>query len=112
MKTWEDLLSFLGKRRQKEETEVSTEARERCLVCGADLSASELYKRYRVCDSCRFHYSLSARERIDLLVDAGSFNETNRSLVSLDPLSFSDKVSYRRRIFEAQRRPGLTDAAV
>ena len=112
MKTWEDLLSFLGKRRQKEETEVSTEARERCLFCGADLSASELYKRYRVCDSCRFHYSLSARERIDLLVDAGSFNETNRSLVSLDPLSFSDKVSYRRRIFEAQRRTGLTDAAV
>ncbi len=110
MKNWRKPLSFF-KREQREEG-VSVEVRDSCLFCGTDLSASELYERYRICHSCHFHYSLSARERVDLLIDAGTFKESNRSLVSLDPLSFSDRVSYRRRIFEAQRRTGLADAAV
>ena len=42
-------------------------------------------------------------------VDEASFKETQRSLDSIDPLSFGGQDSYRRRIFEEQRRTGLTD---
>ena len=55
---------------------------------------------------------MTARERIDSLVDPSSFREINRSITSLDPLSFSSRIGYRQRIFRDQRRTGLTEAVV
>ena len=105
-----DLLSSVVRRGRSEERVVET--RKTCLVCDASLVDSQLYTQYRVCHVCRFHYSMTARERIDALADPGTFRETNRSLISLDPLSFSSRVSYKQRIFRDQRRTGLTEAAV
>jgi len=85
---------------------------EYCLFCGIDVSKSELFHRYRVCPECRFHHSLPARQRIEVLADAGSFKETNRFLISIDPLSFSGKELYEERIHEAQLRTGLTEAVL
>ena len=104
------LLDSVVNRRQTEE--VIPAARDTCLVCEIRLVDQELYLRHRVCPGCRFHYSLTARERIDSLADPHTFRETNRSIVSLDPLSFSSRVSYKQRIFSDQRRTGLTEAAV
>ena len=87
-------------------------ARETCLVCGADLIDSEFFSRFHICPTCRFHYSLTARERIETLADPASFREINRSVTSLDPLSFSSRVPYRQRLFRDQRRTGLTEAVV
>ena len=86
--------------------------RETCLVCDTSLASAELYAEYRVCPVCRFHYSMSARERISSLADPHTFREINRSLITLDPLSFSSRVSYKQRIFHDQRRTGLTEAVV
>ena len=86
--------------------------REICLVCDQSMAFSDLYARLRVCPICRFHYSLTARERIESLADAESFHEINRSISSLDPLSFSSRGSYKQRIFKDQRRTGLTEAVV
>ena len=55
---------------------------------------------------------MTARERIDSLVDPDSFREINRSIISLDPLSFASRESYTRRLFSDQRRTGLTEAVV
>ncbi len=85
---------------------------DRCLVCGSSLLESELYDVYRICPACRFHYSITARQRVELLADAGTFKEKYRSVASLDPLSFSGKIAYRKRIFNDQRRTGLTEAAI
>lgn len=85
---------------------------DRCLACGLDLEGEEVYRRYRVCPACRFHYSLTARQRIALLTDPGSFKEHYRTVASLDPLSFRSKVPYRQRLFRDQRRTGLTEAVV
>ncbi len=86
--------------------------REICLVCDQSMAFSDLYATLRVCPICRFHYSMNARERIDSLADAESFREINRSVSSLDPLSFSSRGSYKQRIFNDQRRTGLTEAVV
>ena len=86
--------------------------REFCLVCDVNLEESAFYIRNKICPACRFHYSMTARERIDFLADQDSFKEINRSLVSLDPLSFSSRTSYRDRLFSDQKRTGLTEAVV
>ena len=86
--------------------------RSSCIVCDLDLRSSEFYEVFRVCPQCRFHYSMSARERIESLVDTNSFSEFNRAMVSLDPLSFSSGDSYTSSLFQDQRRTGLTEAVV
>ena len=106
-----DLLSSVVRRGRGNEPEVVAE-RETCLVCGTSLIDSEFYSQYRICPDCRFHYSMTARERINTLADPGTFRETNRSVTSLDPLSFSSRVPYKQRLFREQRRTGLTEAAV
>ena len=87
-------------------------AREICLVCSQSMAFSDLYASLRVCPICRFHYTMTARERINSLADSESFREINRSVTSLDPLSFSSRGSYKQRIFSDQRRTGLTEAVV
>ena len=110
MRNLTDLLSSVVRRGRSEEPETPT--RDNCLVCDASLVESQLYAQHRVCPVCRFHYSMTARERISSLADPDTFREINRSLTSLDPLSFSSRVSYKQRIFRDQRRTGLTEAVV
>ena len=108
-----NLAGILGSmtRRGRDDPE-EPEARDNCLVCEEDLTESEVYVQFRVCPRCRFHYSMTARERIDSLVDPRTFREFNSSIISLDPLSFSSRDSYTRRLFRDQRRTGLTEAIV
>ena len=86
--------------------------RDHCLVCEENVGESPSYMHYRVCPTCRFHYSLTARERIELLVDRGSFREINRSIASLEPLTFSSRSSGDSRVSQDQKRTGLTEAVV
>jgi acetyl-CoA carboxylase carboxyl transferase subunit beta len=65
-----------------------------------------------VCGNCRYHFQLSAVERIDLLADPDSFKPSNPTLVSVDPLVFTDRISYRDRLERARRETGLNEAVV
>jgi acetyl-CoA carboxylase carboxyl transferase subunit beta len=47
-----------------------------------------------------------------LLVDDGSFIETDETLVSVDPLNFKDKVSYKDKLKEKQNATGLKEAVI
>ncbi len=82
-----------------------------CPECGAAKEGTA-WERYRVCGNCRYHFPMTARERIDLLVDPDSLREINPSLVSGDPLLFTDRVSYRDRMEVARRETGLNEAIV
>ncbi len=85
---------------------------DRCLLCEEPISESPAYLTYRVCPFCRFHYSLSARQRIDLLAETGSFKESYKYLKSVTPLSFSQRGHYSKLLAQDQNRTGLTEAAV
>ena len=87
-------------------------AQDVCLFCDAALADSALYLEARVCPECRFHYSITARDRIQLLADPKSFREKFRAVVSIDPLLFNSRDTYRSDIYNAQLRTGLTEAAI
>ncbi|MBI2861465.1 MAG: acetyl-CoA carboxylase carboxyltransferase subunit beta [Chloroflexi bacterium] len=86
---------------------------QKCPQCQQLLYIKELERNLKVCPKCQHHFTLSAWERIDLLCDEGSFEETDRGLTTADPLNFSsgDK-SYRQRLQEAQALTDLTEAVV
>ena len=85
---------------------------DRCLFCEEPISDSPSYLTYRVCPFCRFHYTVTARQRIELLADKGTFKESYKYISSMDPLSFSRRSRYKNLFTQDQTRTGLTEAAV
>ncbi|HVX31360.1 MAG TPA: acetyl-CoA carboxylase carboxyltransferase subunit alpha/beta [Nitrolancea sp.] len=83
-----------------------------CVNCQSDLRSDARFERYGVCSNCGQHYRIPAKQWIELIVDPDSFDEFSRHLVSVDPLVFSDRLPYRRRVLDAREQTGLTEAAV
>jgi acetyl-CoA carboxylase carboxyl transferase subunit beta len=72
----------------------------------------QLDKTLRVCPHCSHHFRISARMRIEQLVDAGSFVERDADLTPVDPLGFMDLKPYPDRLMAAQLQTGLRDSTV
>ncbi len=104
------LRSLLGRNRPRDRS--SEERLARCFACDADFAGSRSYEQHRVCHACGHHYHLDARERVASILDTGTFREIDRSVTALDPIQFREPQSYRHRVLEAQRRTGLTEAAL
>lgn len=85
---------------------------EHCFVCDFELENSKSFTKDKICPQCNFHYSMTAKQRIEALVDTNSFRETNKSLTSADPLSFVSSSSYKEDIIKDQKRTGLSEAIV
>src|ERR1051325_2713009 len=83
-----------------------------CPSCGSHYRDDELERHLRVCPHCGHHFPVRARERIDQLVDEGSFAEEDAELRSADPLGFFDLRPYAERLAEAELATGLGDAIV
>ncbi|MCC6626100.1 MAG: acetyl-CoA carboxylase carboxyl transferase subunit beta, partial [Chloroflexi bacterium] len=83
-----------------------------CPACRQPIPLSADAWRLRLCPTCGHHHTLGAAERVASLVDPGSFVETNRELVSADPLMFADTRSYPERLAEAQEKTGLAEAVL
>src|SRR5215813_6614764 len=60
----------------------------KCPKCKELLYERDLTKNLKVCLKCNYHFRLTAYERIELLVDPGSFVELDADIISADPLQF------------------------
>lgn len=84
----------------------------RCGNCRELIFQKEFLRNLKVCPKCSFHYKLSAKERINYLLDGGSFKELFSNIESSDHLNFIGKKPYTRSIQEAKEKSSLTEAAV
>ena len=84
----------------------------RCPGCQQTIFRKEAEKRQGVCPECDYHWYVSARERIDQVLDEGTFEEWDADLEPTDPLGFVDKAPYPEKLQQEQNRTGLRDAAV
>src|SRR6266478_9790880 len=85
----------------------------KCPECKEILIVREWEKNLRVCTRCNYHFKLSAYERIELLVDPGSFVETDADIISVDPLNFvSSSQAYATRLDEERESISLNEAVV
>jgi len=83
-----------------------------CPKCKATIFRKEAESRLNVCPECSHHFYVSARERINQLLDADSFEEWFTDIRPCDPLGFKDRLPYSKRIEDEQAKTGLPDAAV
>jgi acetyl-CoA carboxylase carboxyl transferase subunit beta len=84
----------------------------RCPGCQATIFRKEAEKRLGVCPECDYHWYVPARQRVDQVLDTGTFEEWDADLETADPLHFVDKVPYPQKIKDEQIRTGLREAAV
>ena len=84
----------------------------RCPECGDMLFRKVVEEALNVCPGCQFHFRISARTRVQQLVDPGSFQEMFADVEPVDPIKFVDKKAYRDRLRDEQAKTGNKDAVV
>jgi acetyl-CoA carboxylase carboxyl transferase subunit beta len=97
---------------EQEERNVRTEGLWfKCEACNEIIWKKAFDENWKVCPKCGHHYNLSARERLNLLLDDG-WVEMDPGMESTDPLAFQDSKKYTVRLNLMQDRTGLRDAII
>lgn len=81
----------------------------KCPECAAMVHNLELQQNLHVCPHCSHHFLIGARERILMLADTDSFEETEADLISANPLGFQ---GYAEKTAALRAKTGLNDAVV
>src|SRR2546428_5846988 len=84
----------------------------KCDSCKEIVYRAEVERAGRVCPKCLYPFRVSARERIALLADPGTFEERDTNLESTDPLGFRDTKKYRDRIRAAVEKTKADEAVL
>lgn len=85
----------------------------KCPKCDELIYNRELERNGRVCPKCSHHFRLRARERLDLLVDEGSFTEWDTGIRSQDPLEFVDgQGPYHEKLEKTRQKTGETESLI
>ncbi len=82
----------------------------KCKSCSQMIFHKEFHESNNVCKSCGFHDHLSARERINFLLEQKTIEDITIPKPKLDPLNFRDKKKYIDRVKDAQYKTKLEDA--
>ncbi len=84
----------------------------RCDGCREIVYSKELERNLKICPKCGFHFRISARQRIGLLLDEDEPRELFSGLLSADPLRFKDRKRYSDRARDYRDSSGEEEAVV
>jgi acetyl-CoA carboxylase carboxyl transferase subunit beta len=84
----------------------------KCPACQAVLYHADLEKNLSVCPKCNHHHRITARTRLDWLLDSEGRFEIGAEILPLDTLKFKDSRKYSERLTAAKRDTGEDDALV
>jgi acetyl-CoA carboxylase carboxyl transferase subunit beta len=84
----------------------------KCENCFEVIVTRDFEENLKVCRKCGYHHKLSSRERIELLVDEGSFQQMFESVQPTDALQFVDSKPYANRLVAAAKSSGSDEAVV
>jgi acetyl-CoA carboxylase carboxyl transferase subunit beta len=82
---------------------------QKCPNCNEILYAKKLETSGRLCEKCGYHFRVPARERINMILDEGSFQEINAGLVPVNPL---ESAGYPEKVALAQDAAGIKEAVI
>ncbi len=82
----------------------------KCSSCSEIIYTKTLEESQWVCPNCDFHFRISSKKYIQLLLDDGKLEEFDQNLTSCDPLEFKDSKRYPDRVKAAQLKTGRNDA--
>jgi len=84
----------------------------KCPDCQSPHYKKTLKDNLNICPKCNFHLQLTSHERVDVLLDKGSFEEHDPDLVSADPLKFQGPKTYQEKLKSDRKKTNLKDAVI
>ncbi|MFH1856631.1 MAG: acetyl-CoA carboxylase, carboxyltransferase subunit beta [Candidatus Omnitrophota bacterium] len=84
----------------------------KCPACNDIIYTKTLIENFKVCSKCDYHFTIGAKERINLLVDKNSFKEYDENMTSVDSLEFKGPKSYKEKLEEDKKNTNLKSAAL
>jgi acetyl-CoA carboxylase carboxyl transferase subunit beta len=83
----------------------------KCESCRTIVFRKDLEANLFVCPKCQFHFKMSAKQRLEMLLDS-RWTEYDAGMTSTDPLKFVDTKPYAARLKEARKKLGMNDAVI
>ena len=93
----------------KKKTDIPDNLITRCPGCSEIVLNKDIENAQRTCPKCNHHFHMPARERIALLADPDSFQETTGQLQAADPLKFP---GYREKAEKGKNVTGNKESIV
>ena len=82
----------------------------KCPKCKTITTTEEFKENLFICSHCNYHNRIGSSEYFKILFDNNKYTELDKKISSLDPLKFTDKKAYSKRIESTQKKTGLNDA--
>lgn len=81
----------------------------KCSHCEKTLYVKTISSNLKICTHCGGYFRMNAGERIELIVDPGTYEEFDSNMTAKNPIDYPD---YEKKISQGQHRAGLKDAVV
>lgn len=82
---------------------------EKCNVCKSAILTEDVKNGYYICPKCQNYFRVHAMHRIEMVADAGTFEEWDKGLTSGNPLHYK---GYEEKVEALQEKTGLDEAVV
>jgi acetyl-CoA carboxylase carboxyl transferase subunit beta len=84
----------------------------KCQSCGEIIYTKKMESLLWVCPNCNYHFRISSRKYINLLLDGGRLEEFDNNLLSTDPLMFKDSKKYPDRLRDARNKAESVEGVI
>ena len=84
----------------------------RCPDCQTALYQADLERNLNVCDKCQYHFRISARRRLHLILDVEPRTDLFADIEPVDKLKFRDSKKYKDRLASEQKKTSEKDALI
>lgn len=81
----------------------------KCVDCGKIIYNKDIENRKKVCPYCGYHFRMTPEERIELVIDEGTFEEFDRDMKSSNPLEYPN---YEKKIEKMKCKTGNNEGVV
>lgn len=98
--------------KERQVREIADGLWQKCPACDALTYTKDLQQNWQVCPSCGYHHRITAPQRLQQLLDPGSWQPLDEHLAPADPLHFFDQKPYAERLASYQERTQLKDAVL
>ena len=106
------LKEFLSKLKGRRKLKIAKGEWIKCDNCKNLIYSEDLKKNMKICPHCGHTFRMSAKERVDLLLDNIENYDVFENIKPTDPLGFKDTKKYKDRLKDAQNKTGLSDAII
>ncbi|WP_029452928.1 acetyl-CoA carboxylase, carboxyltransferase subunit beta [Clostridium algidicarnis] len=81
----------------------------KCEGCGKVLYKKDVEKKNKICIYCGYHFRMTPKERIELTIDKGTFEEFDKDMKASNPLDYP---KYEEKIFKMEQKTGNNEGVV